>query len=190
MVVARGMNSSDWNAAAGAWNTLRAAWLAAVHAVGHAKDLERVCPGKVMRLMAADVARWHKASGKGLDKNTAAFAELPLPWEVVLGRARCTAKNVRLACVAAGLDPEKSGWLAPTPPGVPEPMRPTPALVHGVVVSSPGLADLLRRAGWFEGRGRKARRVPNVFVRRDKHGFALSARHKAKPVAKKRKSHA
>jgi hypothetical protein len=37
-----------------------------------------MCPGKVLRLMAADVAWWHRQSGGGLHQDTAVWKELPL----------------------------------------------------------------------------------------------------------------
>ena len=57
-----------------------------------------------------------------------------------------------LACREVGLDPEKSGWIAPRERARVAPFQPTPELVHGVTVGSPGLARLLRRAGIFSGK--------------------------------------
>jgi hypothetical protein len=174
MIVKRGMNSSDWNAAAGAWNQLRSAWITMLHATGRSADLESFCPGKAMRLMAADVAFWHRVSGGDVDPNTKLFAILPRPWEVVLGKVGCTATDVREAHLRMGLDPAETGWLTLPPQQAPVATEPTPALVHGVAVSNPELADLLTRAGWFSG----YKCVPidqPVEVRRDKDGFATFA---------------
>ena len=51
----------------------------------------------------------------------------------------------------AGLDPEKSGWIAPRVHGVAE-FKPTPELVHGVTVSNPFLATVLKRHRYFSGK--------------------------------------
>lgn len=59
MVVRRGNDSTTWNVAAGAWNKLRDGWFSLMYALGMLDAVERMCPGKVLRLMAADVAWWH-----------------------------------------------------------------------------------------------------------------------------------
>lgn len=59
MVVKKGNNSSDWNAAAGAWNKVRTNWITLLINLGLDQVLETHCPGKVLRLMAADLMRWH-----------------------------------------------------------------------------------------------------------------------------------
>jgi hypothetical protein len=58
-------------------------------------------------------------------------------------------------CVKHGLDPVKSGWLAPRPGRAVEPFTPTPELIHGVVVGSPLLAAVLRKTGVFSGKAVK-----------------------------------
>jgi hypothetical protein len=88
MIVRRGDDSSTWNITAGAWNRAREGWISVVYALGAAEILERQCPGKVLRLMAADVAAWHRATGGDLDPDTKVWAELPLPWEVLSARKR------------------------------------------------------------------------------------------------------
>lgn len=151
MVVKRGDDSSTWNLTAGAWNKARDNWMNLLYALGMEFVLDDLCPGKVLRLMAADVAHWHRATGGGLDPNTQVWAALPLPWEVLSSQADCTRKQVEAACAYAGLNPEKSGWLAPRPHGI-VPFYPTPELVHGVAVANPYLALILRRNRVFSGK--------------------------------------
>ena len=152
MVVRRGMDSSTWNTMAQAYNAARAAWIGCLAAGGALGLLEPACPGKVMRLMAADLAYWHRASGGDVDANTVVWARLPLPWLVLDGGMRCTAGDVRAACAEAGLDPEVSGWTAPRAVGAVAEFRPTPDLVHGIAVADPAWAGVLRRAGVFSGK--------------------------------------
>lgn len=151
MIVARGNDSSTWNLTAGAWNKLRDGWFNLCHALGADEILERQCFGKVMRLMAADVARWHQMV-KGADAihpDTATWAELPLPWQVLRGEATCTREQVERACARHGADPYKNGWIARRGEKHVAPFTPTPELVHGVVVSSPTMARSMRKAGVF-----------------------------------------
>ena len=61
MIVRRGNDSSTWNLMAGAWNKLRDGWFGLCDALGAGEIIERQCFGKVMRLMAADVAAWHRS---------------------------------------------------------------------------------------------------------------------------------
>lgn len=177
MIVRRGNDSTTWNNTAGAWNRAREAWVALLHGMGMEEELDALCFGKVLRLMAADVAMWHKMTGGQLDPDTAVWCELPLPWEVLSGAATCTRGQVEEVCRRHGVDPVKRGWVAPPPERRVETFRPTPELVHGVTVADPALATLLRRAGWFS--GQRARPVEaltdDVTVRRDEHGFALGA---------------
>ena len=152
MVVARGDDSTSWNLAAGAFNRVRAGWFAVLSALGLGAVIEAECPGKALRLMAADVAWWRRAEGGDLSLDTRVWAALPLPWEVVLDGTACPRSAVEAACAAAGVDPRRSGWTAGKPPARPVPFRPTPELVHGVDVGSPDLARLLRSAGAFSGK--------------------------------------
>ncbi len=62
MIVKRGDDSSTWNALAGAWNRARAHWIALLFALGMEDLLDRMCLGKALRLMAADVAAWHRST--------------------------------------------------------------------------------------------------------------------------------
>jgi len=151
MIVRRGNDSSTWNAMAGAWNKARDSWMSLVYALGLEEILETVCFGKVLRLMAADVAAWHRLSGGGLDPNTMVWRDLPLPWDVFEGRNTCTLNIVHQVCRQHGVDPKTSGWIAPRPHGVAA-FRPTPELVHGVSVGNPFLAKVLRERGYYSGK--------------------------------------
>ncbi|MFJ3901206.1 hypothetical protein [Streptomyces sp. NPDC090025] len=157
MIVRRGDDSSTWNQAAQAWNTARAHWFALLTALGEDAVLDRVCPGKVPRLMAADVAHWHRRSGGGLHPDTLVWSELPLPWEVLRGERECPRSLVEQVCARHRVDPVASTWTAPRP-DVTEaaPFRRTPELVHGVVVEDPLTASALRSAGVFSGRQKRA----------------------------------
>ena len=151
MIVRRGNDSTTWNNAAGAWNKARDNWVNLLYAMGMEYVLNKICFGKVLRLMAADVAYWHKATGGGLDPNTVVWNDLPLPWEVFDGAAICTRPMVIAACAAAGINPETSGWVAPRIQGV-APFTPTPELVYGVSIGNPFLAAYLRKHKVFSGK--------------------------------------
>lgn len=151
MVVKRGDDSSTWNNTASAWNKARDNWMNLIYAMGAEFILDEMCFGKVMRLMAADVVAWHRSAGNEIDPNTITWNELPMPWDVFRGKAVCTRSKVIAACMNAGLDAEKSGWIAPRTHGVVE-YRPTPELVHGVSVSNPFLASILKKHKYFSGK--------------------------------------
>lgn len=176
MIVKRGDDSSTWNALAGAWNKARDVWFAMAWAI-EPSLLDAFSPGKVLRLMAADVAAWHRAKGGGLDPNTRVWALLPRPWEVFTGEATCTRAQVETACREASVDPEESGWTKPRPRTSVDEVSLTPETVYGVVVDHPDLARLLRRARWFS--GKDVRPLPygtvTPTVERDAHGFATLA---------------
>jgi len=150
MEVQPGDDSSTWNLTAGAWNKARDNWLNLLYALGLEGLLDEVCPGKAMRLMSADVVHLHRLSGRRLDPNLRVWAALPLPWDVLDGTAPCGWAQVAAACQAAGLDPEKTGWLAPRPRRIAK-RRPTPELVNGVSVGNPYLAQKLRQDKTFSG---------------------------------------
>jgi hypothetical protein len=154
MVVSRGDDSSTWNALAGAWNAARQSYFALLRATGAEGTLDSLCIGKVMRLMAADVAYWHRSSGGDLDPNTFVWANLPAPWEVLSGDAICTRGDVARVCNMRGMNPHATGWLpaARARERVAVSFAPTPELVHGVAISSPELAATLRKCGWFSGK--------------------------------------
>ena len=182
MIVRKGQDSSTWNAAAGAWNVARQGWLGVLHALGMEDVVDLVCPGKAMRLMAADVAHWHQASGGTLHPDTAVWAALPAPWEVFTGQAACTRADVEAACAKVGVDPAATGWTMPRHSRKATPFHPTPELVHGVEISHPELAAMLRKAGWFS--GKRAEALPKgvaAIVVRDATGAAIRA--EPNPVA-------
>lgn len=176
MIVSRGDDSSTWNALAGAWNSVRQGWLGLSTALGLDNMIDRCCLGKVMRLMAADVAYWHRASGGDLDPATLVWAELPMPWRVLSGDEACTRELVESVCRRHGVDPVKGGWTSPvrTKDRRVVEFRPTPELVHGVAVANPQLAAVMRKAGWFS--GKSASNLPDgaeVCVERDEVGCAV-----------------
>lgn len=187
MVVRRGNDSSTWNAAAGAWNKTREGYVAVLYALGADSVWELQCLGKVPRLMAGDVTAWHMHSGDDIcHPDVKVWAVLPSPWEVLEGSARCSKQDVEAACQLHGVDPAKGGWTAPRPGNrKPVPFSATPELVHGVAVTSPALAAVLRKAGWFSGKAGKAlpEGTPAVDVVRDDKGFALSARPEVRSSA-------
>ncbi|WP_198156435.1 hypothetical protein [Thermobifida cellulosilytica] len=157
MIVRPGDDSTTWNQAARAWTKAREGWFALLHAVGAEEILDRMCPGKVLLLVAADLAALHRQLGGGLHPDTPVWAELPLPWQVLRGEAECPRSLVEEVCARHGLDPAATGWTAPRPdPQHAVPFEPTPELVHGVAVSDPLLATLLRSAGVFSGKKKPA----------------------------------
>lgn len=152
MIVRPGNDSSTWNLFAAAWNRARDHWIALVEALGMDALLDDMLPGKVMRLMAADVAAWHRATGGDIHPDTAIWRALPKPWAVLRHEKICGRATIEAACVRVGIDPVKSGWSAARPRVTVHAFRPTPELVHGVDVGNPYLADYLRRHGVFSGR--------------------------------------
>jgi hypothetical protein len=155
MIVRRGNDSSTWNNIASAWNTARSNWIALLYAMGAEEILQTICVGKVLRLMAADVVRWHASVGGQLDPDTAVWNELPLPWEVLSGQAACTLEQVKITCDKYQVDPIAKSWIAPRRDGQPIAFTATPELVHGVTVANPVLAKVLRDAGYFSGKVRQ-----------------------------------
>ncbi|QES51846.1 hypothetical protein DEJ50_32345 [Streptomyces venezuelae] len=156
MIVRRGNDSSTWNQAAQAWNTARAHWFAILFELGQEEILDRFCPGKVPRLMAADVAYWHRMSGGGLHPDTYIAADLPLPWKVLRGEEECPRSLVEAVCARHRRDPVAGAWTAPRPTAEAVASRRTPELVHGVAVADPLMASALRSAGVFSGKGKRA----------------------------------
>lgn len=156
MIVRRGNDSSTWNLFAGAWNRARDHWIALVEALGLDALLDEMLPGKVMRLIAADVAAWHRSTGGGIHPDTTVWHELPKPWDVLRLEVPCDRATVEAVCVRAGVDPVKSGWSAARRRTAVAAFRPTPELVHGVDVGNPYLAAFLRRLGAFSGRPLRA----------------------------------
>jgi hypothetical protein len=154
MVVKRGNDSSTWNNTAGAWNKARDNWMNIIYSLGMDYVLDEICFGKVLRLMAADVVVWHHSTGGKLDPNTEVWNKLPLPWEVFQGSANCNKELVLKYCKIVGIDAKKSGWIAPRIHRVAE-FKPTPELVHGVIVSNSYLASVLKRHKYFSGKNAK-----------------------------------
>lgn len=153
MIVRQGQDSSTWNTMATAYNSARSSWLACLTALGAESLLTASCPPKAMRLMAADLAYWHRSAGGDIDPNTHVWAALPMPWDVISGAQQCSLATVEYLCHSVGLDPQHSGWTAPRATSThPVPFELTPELVHGVTVASPEWAALLRRAGVFSGK--------------------------------------
>lgn len=153
MIVKRGDDSSTWNALAGAWNSARQGWLALAVVLGMEEMVEQMCLGKVLRLIAGDVAAWHYQTGGGLEPDTQVWAHLPLPWEVFSGASSCTKADVQRVCAQFGVDPYNKGWIGPRRNRQAVAFVPTPELVHGVVVDKPEIALILRKAGYFSGKG-------------------------------------
>lgn len=154
MIVKRGNDSTTWNNTAGAWNKARDNWMNLIYSLGLDYILEEICFGKVLRLMAADVVAWHNSAGGKLDPNTEIWNKLPLPWSVFQGKETCNKEMVIKLCKEVGIDAEKSGWVAPRVHGVAE-FKPTPELVHGVVVSNPFLAKIFKQHRYFSGKSVK-----------------------------------
>lgn len=152
MIVKRGNDSSTWNLFAGAWNRARDHWIALVEALEMSALFDEMLPGKVMRLMAADVAAWHFSAGGALHPDTCVWAELPKPWDVLRQEADCDRAAIEATCARHGVDPVKSGWSAARPRSTVSVFRPTPELVHGVSVSNPHLAAYLKKLGAFSGK--------------------------------------
>ncbi len=155
MIVRRGNDSSTWNNTAAAWNKARDNWMNLIYALGMDYTLDEICFGKVMRLMAGDVAAWHRSSGGGLEPNTLVWNKLPLPWEVFQGKKKCNKVMVVEVCKSVGLNAEKSGWIAPRKHKVAT-FTPTPELVHGVQISNPYLATILKKHRFFSGKKGKS----------------------------------
>lgn len=149
MIVRRGNDSTTWNALAGAWNKARDSWMKLVYDLGMSHMLETYCPGKVLRLMAADIV----AFSSGLHPDTFVWAALPKPWEVFKGTVECPRALVEEACRRHSR--EDAGWTGPKADKRATTFTPTPELVHGVAVSSPYLAMVLKKAGWFSGKALK-----------------------------------
>lgn len=162
MIVRRGNDSSTWNLFAGAWNRARDHWIALVEALGLEALFDEMLPGKVMRLMAADVAAWHQTTGGGIHPDTMVWRELPKPWDVLRLEVPCDRAMVEAACARTGVDPVASGWSAARPRTAVATFRPSPELVHGVDVGNPYMAAYLRRLGAFSGRPLRADVLRNV----------------------------
>jgi len=184
MVVKRGNDSSTWNSAAGGWNKAREHWISLLYALKAEEILDKLCPGKVLRLMASDVARWHYMTLQyknpkltfedSLHEDTKVWSSLPMPWDVVHGNATCTKGIIEGVCKKHKV--KTGSWTGPRLERKAVPFKPTLELVHGVAVSNPELAGVLKKAGVFSGKLMK--NIPldvNFKVERDEFGFALGA---------------
>jgi len=154
MIVCRGNDSSTWNSAAGAWNKARDQWIKLLFDLKLEALIQFYFPGKVLRLMAADVVRWHSLSGLSSDEtlhpDTKVWRDLPRPWEVFSGEAQCTSQMIEEACGKHGV--KREGWSIPHGDKQAVSYTPTPELVHGITVMSPFLASILKNAGAFSGK--------------------------------------
>lgn len=162
MIVKRGNDSTTWNTFAGAWNRARDSWIALVTAIGMTRTFDALLPGKVMRLMAADVAAWHRSVGGQLHPDTYVWRALPKPWLVLSGNAVCTKDMIDHVCALHGVDAIKSGWSAARARTAIAEFRPTPELVHGVSVENPYLAHLLRKLGAYSGKELKLEQIKQI----------------------------
>ena len=153
MVVRRGNDSSTWNSAAGAFNKARDQWIKLLFDLKMDGMIQFYFPGKVLRLMAADVVAWHSIGkgDEGLHQDTKVWRDLPRPWEVFSGDAKCTVQMIEEACTRHGV--RREGWALPHDDKQATQYTPTPELVHGVTVTSPFLASILKSAGAFSGKG-------------------------------------
>lgn len=168
MIVKRGDDSTTWNQVAGAWNKTLEAWQSILHAMGMEGILKEMCPGKVMRLMAADIAYWHN----DIHPDTFVWANLPYPWEVLNGTAICTYDMVKNACEKHNVNVQN--WVKKSVTKTAFAYSPTPELVHGVSVSSPYLASVLKKNGYFSGKALKEI-CNSVDIVRDEQGFVIGA---------------
>lgn len=123
MVVKRGNDSTTWNNTASAWNKARSAWIALLYAMGMDSVLDAICPGKVLRLMAADVVAWHHSAGGELDPDTRVWSEVPLPWQVLEGEVPCGRNVIASVCRKHRVDAATRGWIMPPPQRKPCPSK-------------------------------------------------------------------
>jgi hypothetical protein len=135
-----GIDWWTWNTLADSYNAARAGWIACLDAAGCLRLLNAICPGKAVRL----------ASGPGDDPETAVWAALPKPWEVLDGTS-CTARTVELVCRQCGVDPRATGWTGPAPYAVTAQWAPTQELQDGIRAGDPIWAGVLDNAGAFAG---------------------------------------
>lgn len=151
MIVKSGNDSTTWNQAAGAWNKMRDVWITLNYDLGLDEVLDAVCPGKVLRLMAADVVAWHSWSKKdALHPDTKVWRDLPAPWEVLSGTAQCPRVMVEKICLKHDVNPKS--WSCPRSEKQAVEYKPTPELVNGVAIVNPYLAKLLKQNGVFSGK--------------------------------------
>lgn len=169
MVMVKGVDSSRWNAYAGALNTIRSMWINAVLASTMAPILDSYLPGKAPRLMASDLVWWYRNSGEPLHADTRMFAAVPRPWDVIHGEASLGREEILAIAKQFGdVDAEKTGWVGPRAPEKAERPEAEPALVHGIIVTDPLLAKSLRRCGVFSGKKLKhLADLPDAITRKE-----------------------
>jgi hypothetical protein len=156
MVMVKGVDSSSWNAYAGALNTMRSAWISATLAAGLGTVFDSYLPGKSPRLIASDIAWWARSNGDDLHEDTRMFSKLPYPWEVISGSARLNREQILAVAASENLvDAEKSGWVGPRTDVKSEVAEAEPASLHGVILSDPALVARLRSVGAFSGKGQR-----------------------------------
>jgi hypothetical protein len=161
MIVQRGNDSSTWNLSAGAWNRARDHWIALVDALELDALFNQILPGKVMRLMAADVAAWHRREGGDVHPDNRVWAELPKPWEPFAWRSPATGtscSNLRLTRPRSGQERLDYASAARRGPGVPSDARACPRRqrrqsVHG------HLPEAGRRIQWAPAQAGPAARL-------------------------------
>lgn len=151
MIVRCGDDSTTWNQVAGAWNRARDMWLAMIVALGAESVLEVFMPTKAMRLMAGDVASWHAAvdGEQPLDPDTAAWRDLPKPWECMSDETPCPASKVYEVCATHGIDADAKGWTSPRMRLQIAPWIPNYDTVCGIQMAHPEVAWWLRKVGMF-----------------------------------------
>lgn len=149
-VVSHGTNSTDFNAFAGAFNTMRSGWIAGMTASGLSSMFDMYLPGKAIRLLAADLVRWnYYVNDSYVSADAELFAKLPYPWDVIKGDAELTRAIMVDVDVLDEATLTEKGWVSPRSGLEFEAPAPDPALVHGVTVANPELAVLLRKIGVF-----------------------------------------
>lgn len=152
MVVTRGVNSSKWNAYAGAYNTIRAGWVSAVHTAGLSKLFDEYLPGKMVRLMAADLIRWNSYFGRTVHEDTELFNALPKPWDVIKGDAVLTRQQIlSVADKIGATSVVENGWVDSRTRRDDETPTVDPTLLHGIVVKNETIKSVLKKAGVFKG---------------------------------------
>lgn len=152
-IVCQGTNSTDFNSYAGAYNTMRSAWIASMSVAGLTKTFDNYLPGKAIRLLAGDLVRWNTYEGGSVSLDFDLFQKLPYPWLVVNAQAEL---NRSLMVEADVLTEDKlisGGWVSTRKNLELEIPEADPALVHGVTVSDPEFAKLLRKIGVFSAKG-------------------------------------
>lgn len=141
LITIRGTDSSRWNSYSGGYNTMRSAWVNLTSFLKLDAVFESFLPGKAPRIMAADLMYSRVSDGQEAHKDSDLFFLFAKPWEVLAGEGTVDLEEAR----------KHDGWAAPLKNVETEAPSVEPALVHGVVVSSPAMAEILRKTGVFAG---------------------------------------